>query len=186
MVMTHWRLAWLKPRSSSMCGRAMFTMVPSSTIISCAAQMMKSARPSFLGGVSWEVNSSDGTITVDRGRGRRRRHGCSSRRRAGAVGRPVTGPVSGGLAGAVTVAAQAGRTTVSTKSAMRSGPGRFPESNVSWIDMAGRIMTRVSRSASGPTSPRRRAFSKTARAAYELGSDEALVDAAGHLVAHGG
>ena len=63
MVMTHWRLAWLKPRSSSMWGRAMFTIVPSSTIISWAAQMTKSARPSRLGGASWEVNSSDGSFT---------------------------------------------------------------------------------------------------------------------------
>src|SRR6478736_624715 len=61
--MTHWRLAWLKPRSVSMWGSAMFTMVPSSTIMSCAAQMTKSARPRRFGGVSWEVNSPVGSFT---------------------------------------------------------------------------------------------------------------------------
>src|SRR6476661_999539 len=63
MVMTHWRLAWLKPRSLSMWGSAMFTMVPSSTIMSWAAQRTKSARPSRLGGVSWEVNSPAGSCS---------------------------------------------------------------------------------------------------------------------------
>src|SRR4051794_18830804 len=39
------RSAWEKPRSTLMCGSAMFTIVPSSTTMSCAALMTASAIP---------------------------------------------------------------------------------------------------------------------------------------------
>ena len=43
---THARLLSEKPSAVWMCGRATFTMVPSSTTMSCAVAMTASARPS--------------------------------------------------------------------------------------------------------------------------------------------
>src|SRR3954447_26106430 len=114
MVTTHWRLAWLKPRSASMWGSAMFTIVPSSTIMSWAAQITTSARPSRLGGVSWDVNWPDGSVTSP-----------TLVEDMGVVPledvlvRWVAGSRTGQrwLARFATVAAHAGRTTLSTNSA---------------------------------------------------------------------
>ena len=125
------RLLWLKPRSVWMCGRAMFTIVPSSTIMSCAPPMMARARPRPRGAGaagSWSGGDAVEAVVVDMA--------------SGPFGSRFTGygrlRAAAGAAGSwPRVARAAGRTTLSSTWATRSGVAWMSKTNMSWTQMAG-------------------------------------------------